>query len=318
MGTEGLSAGPTIVPVIVGPTASGKTAMSLLVARSVGNVEIVSADSRQVYIGMDIGTAKPSESERREIPHHLIDIIPPSERYSAGRFASDARAVIDEIVARGRLPLVVGGSGFYIRALFEGLSAPAADPAVYRELERRGEVEGYDRLYEELQRLDPTAAAAHSPNNREKTLRALACIVATGQPYSSFATEEAIPAWDRRPAYFGIAPSRPELYARIDRRVEEMVESGLIEETRGLLEGGYNASDPGMRTVGYREALDYLSGECDIESMIARIQQSTRRYAKRQTTWFRRVEGVRWSERPAPDPLIDLIGRIRGPSAASD
>jgi tRNA dimethylallyltransferase len=284
------------IHVIVGPTAAGKTRLALDIARRAGDIEIVSADSRQIYIGMDIGTAKPSAEEMRGVPHHMIDIITPDVLYSAGRFAGDARIVIDDIIARGRRPLVVGGSGFYVKALFEGLGAPTVDEELLERLKLRAKAEGSAALYDELVAIDPDAARAHSPNNLVKTLRALCCYYQTGRLFSSYAREESIEASRYRPSYLAIAPERALLYERIDRRVVAMLDEGLIRETEMLLARGYERDAPGLRTVGYAEAIAYLAGEIDYDSMVAAIQQSTRRYAKRQMTWFKRVEGMRWVE----------------------
>lgn len=287
---DSLAAAPVRIPVIVGPTASGKTALACRLAERYPDVEIVSADSRQIYIGMDIGTAKPSPELLENIPHHLVDILPPDRAYSAGRFARDAQGIIDAVLARGGKPLVVGGTGFYIRALFRGLGAPAVDPEVYAGLERRMEAEGYDALLEELRRVDPAGAAMHPPENRVKTLRALACWHQTGLPYSRFhsaddADAAANPRY--RPGILRLMPDRALLYERINERVEEMAADGLVEEARRLLEAGYGPDSPGMRTVGYVEAVAFIQGKMNREEMIAAIAQATRRYAKRQMTWFR-------------------------------
>ncbi len=275
------------IPVLVGPTASGKTALSEQIHAQYPEVEIISADSRQIYVGMDIGTAKPPQAFLQRVPHHLVDIIHPDVRYSAGKFARDASAAINAILERGKIPLIAGGTGFYIRALFEGLQAPAADPVMYSQLEKRVEVEGYDALLEELYRLDPNAAKVLPPENRAKTLRALACCLQTGVPYSQFLLEqkEILPVY--KPVPFCLMPDRNLLYERINLRVVDMVNAGLLEETQKLLAQGYTTESPGMKTVGYKEALQYLSGDFSHEEMITAIQQSTRRYAKRQVTWFR-------------------------------
>jgi tRNA dimethylallyltransferase len=284
------------IQVIVGPTAAGKTALALQIAGRAGDIEIVSADSRQIYTGMDIGTAKPSAAELRHVPHHMIDIVTPDTLYSAGRFAADARRAIDDILGRGRTPLVVGGSGFYIRALFEGLGAPTVDQKILAGLKERSETEGAERLYEELLAIDPEAARAHSPNNVVKTLRALCCWYQTGRLFSSFASEESLGPSPYIPVYRGIAPPRELLYDRINRRALAMLEAGLLAETEALLARGYDRAAPGLKTVGYAEAIAHLAGEIDYPTMVAAIQQSTRRYAKRQMTWFRRVPGVVWGE----------------------
>jgi tRNA dimethylallyltransferase len=283
-----------VVPVIVGPTAAGKSALAMALAEALGTVEIVSADSRQIYIGMDIGTAKPTPAERSAVKHHMLDIVPPDVAYSAGQYAHAARAVIADVIGRGGIPLVVGGSGFYIRALFEGLAAPEVDADVLRTLEERAGREGYQSLVDELAAVDPAAAAAHSANNRVKTLRALACYQQTGIRYSDFAGSGELGRFEHEPRYLGVTPDRETLYGWINARTEAMVAAGLVDETRWLLSKGLDRSAPGLRTVGYKEAIAHIAGEIDEVAMTAAIQQSTRRYAKRQMTWFRRVEGVQW------------------------
>lgn len=296
------------VLVIVGPTASGKTALSLEVAEHSGRpVEIISADSRQIYTGMDIGTAKPSPTELAQVPHHLINILPPNQRYAAGRFADDAAAAIQEVFSRGSIPVVVGGSGFYVQALFEGLTAPTADPEIYVLLEQRLATEGYDALHHQLQAVDPVAAAAHSPNNRAKTLRALACYLQTGEPYSNFLAAGKAVLGRCIPRYVVLSPPRDLLYQRINQRVLQMLESGLMEEVDVLLGNGYTAADPGMRTVGYAEAMQHRAGKLQYQQMVELIQQSTRRYAKRQATWFRRLADGLWLQEGGPAAVARVM-----------
>lgn len=297
------------IPVILGPTAAGKTDLSLRLAERFPRIEIVSADSRQIYTGMDIGTAKPAPHERGDVPHHFIDIVTPDVLYSAGLYADAAHTVITEILDRGGIPLVVGGSGFYVSALFQGLGAPTVDAAVLESLEQRGRAEGFNVLYEELMVIDPVAARMHSPNNHVKTLRALCCYYQTGRLYSVYLQEESIQPAPFTPVYFGIAPPRELLYERINRRALHMLEQGqgLIRETQDLLAAGYDRNAPGLRTVGYAEVLAWLAGEISEERMLELIQQSTRRYAKRQMTWFRRVEGVRWSEQGDIDAAAESL-----------
>lgn len=296
------------VLVIVGPTASGKTALSLEVAaRSNRSVEIISADSRQIYTGMDIGTAKPTATELQQVPHHLINILPPSQRYAAGRFADDATTAIREVLSRGNLPVVVGGSGFYVQALFEGLTAPTADPEIYALLEQRLITEGYEALHHQLQAVDPVAAAAHSPNNRAKTLRALACYLQTGQPYSNFLTANTSAFLRFVPQYVVLSPSRDLLYRRINQRVLQMLELGFMEEVDRLLASGLTEVDPGMKTVGYAEAIRHRAGKIDFEQMIELMQQSTRRYAKRQVTWFRRLGDGVWLQEANKEAVARVI-----------
>jgi tRNA dimethylallyltransferase len=305
-----------VVPIIVGPTASGKTKLSLELARRHDRIEIISADSRQVYIGMDIGTAKVTAAERSIAPHHLIDIVPPTVNLTAGDYALLARDIVREIVSRGSEPLLVGGSGFYISAFIEGLGAPTVDEEVYAGILGQVEREGYESVYAELLRVDPIAAHAHSPNNRVKVYRALACFRQTGRPYSSFAGASAIERSLVRPRYLGVAPPRQELYDRINQRVVEMVEHGLVKEVKRLLDAGIPPDAPGFRTVGYAEALKYLSGEYTLDEMIHQTQQASRRYAKRQMTWFRRIPDVHWMNEPDIDRAdrwySDVVGRQGG------
>lgn len=295
------------IPVIAGPTASGKTALVLDVAEKRGDIEIISADSRQIYKGMDIGTAKSSPAEREAVPHHLIDILQPDQRYSAGQFVRDASDAIAGIQARGHLPVIVGGTGFYINALFQGLAAPASDETILAELEHRLDAEGYETLYQELLRIDPAAAALYPKENQVKTLRALTCWHQTGRMYSTYLEEGGMEGGEWEPHICLLMPERKELYERINQRTVVMVEEGLVEETRGLLDAGFRPDDPGLRTVGYREIIALLAGEMSEPQAIAAIQQSTRRYAKRQMTWFRNKlstalhvdqieEGKRWLE----------------------
>lgn len=294
-----------VIAVIAGPTASGKSALAMRLAARHADVEIVSADSRQVYRGLDIGTAKPTTEDRRRVRHHLIDIIPPSESYSAGKYASDARTSIDDVLIRGGTPVVVGGSGFYIRATFEGLTAPAADPEVYDRLEARLKRVGGRALWDELHRLDPMAARGHAPQNVEKTMRALACIEQTGRPYSEFLAGAGEARWNCAARYIAVDLPREVLYARIDRRVEQMIADGLEDETRAILESGVARDAPGLRTVGYKEMVAYIDGVLSHDAMVAAIQQATRRYAKRQMTWLRRIEGVRWLDATRPPHEVD-------------
>jgi tRNA dimethylallyltransferase len=285
-----------VIPVIVGPTASGKSRLAMELAEADPRIEIVSADSRQIYIGLDIGTAKPTPTERASVRHHLIDIVTPDRSYSAGEYAVAARAAIDGILERSGIPIVVGGTGFYIRALFEGLAAPAVPPEIYERLAERERLEGYEALYRELQAVDPEAAAAHPSANRQKMIRALACWIGTGRRYSSFKGEGELGVWSRRPRYLGMAIDRPELYRRVDERVDRMMEEGLLAETERILAAGYPVDAPGLRTVGYSELVRYRAGEFPLDRAVDLIKQSTRRYAKRQMTWFTRVEGVEWIE----------------------
>ncbi len=293
------------VPGIVGPTASGKTKLATLLADRYSQIEVISADSRQIYVGMDIGTAKPSKEIRERIPHHLIDIHAPDHRYSAGQFARNASQAIESIISRGNIPLVVGGTGFYVHALFKGLSAPAADSKIYAELEKRLATEGYESLFNELLRVDPEAARLFPKESRLKTLRALTCWHQTGVCYSTFYDRDRYSS-NLSPSYCLMLPERKQLYHRINKRVIEMFDEGLVDETKALIGAGYSANAPGLRTVGYKEVIEMFGGKIDSSEVIPAVQQSTRRYAKRQYTWFRNKldsevvtvetvsEGVEW------------------------
>ncbi|MCR5882853.1 tRNA (adenosine(37)-N6)-dimethylallyltransferase MiaA [Rhizobacter sp. J219] len=270
---------------LAGPTASGKTAAALAIAE-VLPVEIVSVDSALVYLGMDIGTAKPSAAERARVPHHLIDLIDPAEAYSAARFVHDAQRLIGEIRARGRLPLLVGGTMLYYKALFEGLDAmPAADrdvrAALYEQLER----EGLHALYRELQRVDPVTAARLKPADQQRITRALEVYRVSGQPLSSFHTDKKV--LDTPPLLSLEPTDRAWLHARIAQRFHDMLAQGLVDEVRALRErGDLHADLPSMRCVGYRQTWEALDHD-DLHDLPERGIAATRQLAKRQITWLR-------------------------------
>ncbi|MDR1228261.1 MAG: tRNA (adenosine(37)-N6)-dimethylallyltransferase MiaA [Azoarcus sp.] len=274
---------------LIGPTASGKTACALALARDLP-IEIVSVDSALVYRGMDIGTAKPSATERARCPHHLIDIISPEERYSAARFCDDARRTMAEIGARGRLPLLTGGTMLYFKALREGLSAlPRADAALRAGIDRRAGIEGWPALHAELARLDPEAAARLAPKDAQRIQRALEIVLATGKPLAEAqARREAMPL-SHRFITVALAPSaRGELHARIARRFDKMLADGLVDELAALRRHYRLSSDaPSMRAVGYRQAWAYLDGALDAAGLREAGIAATRQLAKRQSTWLR-------------------------------
>ena len=276
-----------LIPTIIGPTASGKSGVALSLAVHIPDVEIVSADSRQIYSGLAIGTAQPTPEERAAVPHHLVDFLPITERYSAGRFSRDAGQVIEEIIRRGKRPLLVGGSGFYLRALFDGLSAPPMQEETRQVLVAELETRGRATLHSELSRVDPEAACLIPPGNPEKLIRALACFRETGQPYSSFTTRSS--GSTIRPSYLLLDPPRELLWERIEARARRMVAQGLVEETlEALQREGVSSESPGLRTVGYREVIEYLEqGGSNADELIREIFIATRRYSKRQRTWFR-------------------------------
>lgn len=272
---------------ITGPTASGKTALSLAVARRLGG-EIVSMDSRQVYRGMDVGTAKATPGERAAVPHHGLDLVDPDQRYSAGRFARDARRWVRDIRARGRVPLLVGGTGFFLRAVLEPVFAePPMDEDRRRRLREWLRVQPRERLEAWVRRLDPGRAELAVQGGPQRMSRTVEVALLSGRPLS---------AWHRSAPPDGAALKGPvvvmtlpreELDRRIDLRVARMLEEGLVDEVRGLLEAGYGPDAPGMTGVGYREIARVLAGATTLEEATEAIRRRTRQYARRQLTWFR-------------------------------
>jgi tRNA dimethylallyltransferase len=272
---------------LVGPTASGKTELALAVARCLP-VEIVSVDSRQVYRGMDVGTAKPTAAERAAVPHHGLDLVEPGERYSAGRFARDARGWIEGIEARGRVPLLVGGTGFFLRALVEPIfSEPGMDRARVDALRRWLRGQPREVLEAWVRRLDPARAEAAVQGGPHRLARALEVALLTGRPLSEW-HRTAPPEGERmQGVVVRLELPREELDRRIEARVRRMVEEGLVDEVERLLARGYGPDAPGMTGVGYREVAAHLRGESTLEEAAAAVTASTRRYARRQLTWLR-------------------------------
>jgi len=279
--------------VLTGPTAVGKTELSLRVAERLG-AEIVSADSRQVYRELDVGTAKPGEAERARVPHHFVDELALGTPWSAGRFADAANERIAAILDRGGVPLVVGGSTLYLEALVHGLAnVPAGDPAVRAALVREvATPAGAAALFEELQRVDPTGAATLDPTKTQRLVRALEVYRTTGRPWSSYFEAVTPPPYRYRVVV--LTRARAELYRRVEARVAWMLEAGLVEENRRLLEAGFRLDTNPLRTIGYQEPIAYLTGAISYEEVVRRLGQNTRRYAKRQLTWFRRRVEYEW------------------------
>ena len=304
---------------LAGPTASGKTAASLAIAQALAAtrpVEIVSVDSALVYRGMDIGTAKPGAAELAVVPHHLIDIIEPSEAYSAARFVGDAQRLIGEIRARGRLPLLVGGTMLYFKALFEGLDAmPAADREVRAALDAQCEREGLWSLYRELQRVDPPTAARLKPGDRQRIQRALEVYRVSGQPISSFHSTK--PAAPDLPPLISLEPAdRAWLHQRIETRFHQMLDAGLVDEVRRLeARGDLDADMPSMRCVGYRQTWEALV-EGDLSELPERGIAATRQLAKRQITWLRGMPQRQVIACDAPDALDQAVACARRLAAA--
>lgn len=274
---------------VVGPTASGKSALSLELARQCGG-EIVSCDSMQIYKKMNIGTAKPTEEELSSVRHHMIDIAEPTESFSCEDYVRLASLAIDDICARGKLPIVCGGTGLYLDALLRGgVSAPSVDTSNIRaELCARAEAEGIDAIYSELKRVDSESAAAIHPNNEKRVIRALEIYLATGRKKSELDMESKKfeSPYDATVAYLTFE-DRELLYSRIDRRVDMMVADGLIEEARSLMSDGiFELNKTASQAIGYKELFGFLEGRETLECALETLKRSTRRYAKRQITWF--------------------------------
>jgi tRNA dimethylallyltransferase len=285
--------------VLCGPTAIGKTDLSLQIAETYG-MEIISADSRQVYRLMDIGTAKPSRAEQACVPHHMIDIVWPDENYHAARYIADAGQVIDEICGRGKQPLLVGGTGLYIRAMTEGLlEAPGADEELRRRLHARAEVEGSEGLHRQLSEVDPETAVRLHPNDLTRIVRALEVYEQSGRPLSEIQQDHQFGDRPYRVLKIGLEADRAQLYARINQRAEQMFAEGLIEEVESLLASGYSAELKTMKTIGYRQVISLLEGRCSKEKALEDVQQATRRYAKQQITWLRQDKSMIWVDSSA-------------------
>lgn len=293
---------PEIV-VIAGPTASGKTALGIEIAGAL-NGEIISADARQVYRWMDIGTAKPTVEEQQAAPHHLIDVVNPDEPYSAGQFAQDGASAIEDILQRGRVPILVGGSGLYLKALLEGFSPVPDVPADLRSKVQEEAGQDLSGLYSRLQELDPEWAEKVHPNDTQRIVRGIEVFEAVGKKLSDFQKMPGKPAGNWRARWFGLSVDREQLYDRINLRAERMVEQGLIEEIRRLKERGFHIGLNALNTFGYREMFDFLEGRRTLEEALGEIQQGSRRYAKRQMTWFRGLSQMTWIE---PEAALEKV-----------
>jgi tRNA dimethylallyltransferase len=306
------------VVVLLGATATGKSELALQLARELP-LEVINADALQVYRGFDVGTAKPTAEQRQQVRHHLVDILEPWERFSAGEFARLARAAMQEIAGRGHRALVVGGSGLYLRALLEGIAlVPPGDPAVRRELEERCRVEGLPALHRELARVDPESARRLPVGDRQRILRALEVERTSGVPLSAFLQRQ--PFGDQRlPAFrLGLTLPRGILYDRISARVAQMMGHGWLDEVKMLLGRGLDPAFPAFQAIGYRQLVRHLQGRWSLAEAIEDIQRETRRFAKRQLTWFRREPGVVWfgaEERQLVPRILEHLERS-GPGRA--
>ena len=294
---------------IVGPTASGKTSLALSIAGKC-DAEIVSADSRQIYKYLDIGTAKPSIEERTTVRHHFVDMLEPSSEFSAGQFGADARNVIAEILNRKKLPILVGGSGLYVKAAIDGLfDGPGKDPEIRMRIEEQLQTEGLDAVLKILRMVDPLTLERMKEITPRRVIRALEVYRITGKPISQLQTVENLtPAFE---AYqVGLLWNRKELYQRIDDRVESMVASGLEDEVKGLMSRGYDRHLNALNTVGYKEVFDFIEGICSHEEMIELIKRNSRRFAKRQLTWFKRDQRIHWMRVSGDDWINKITQKI--------
>ena len=286
---------PTVV-CVVGPTGCGKTGLGVALAKQ-HNGEVVSCDSMQLYRGMAVGTAAPTAEETQGVPHHMVGVIDPREDYSVARYAADAAACVDDILARGKLPILVGGTGLYLDALLRGhgFASGTTGGAVRAELERRWEREGGEALFAELQAIDPESAATLHPNDKKRVVRALEVYRETGKTLSRHNAETKLVPPRYAPIYLGLAyADREEMKRVIDLRVDRMVEQGLFDEVRALLQSGVPRTATAMQAIGYKECLGVLAGECSEDEAVAEIKLRSRQYAKRQLTWLRRNKDIHW------------------------
>ncbi|PKL81692.1 MAG: tRNA (adenosine(37)-N6)-dimethylallyltransferase MiaA [Ignavibacteriae bacterium HGW-Ignavibacteriae-3] len=281
------------VIVILGPTCSGKTDLGISVAEKLRS-EIISADSRQIYKYLNIGTAKPTANVMKGIPHHFIDMLNPDQDYNVSRYENDALSVMNELLYRGKIPIVVGGSGLYIRALTKGIFDSVDNDPDYREelLEQR-EKFGNEFLYNQLKAVDPESAANMLPQNWKRVIRALEVLHLTGEPIWKIQQNHSRTS-DLKFCMYGLSWDRETLYKNIEKRVDKMISSGLVDEVKQILDMGYNKNINSLNTVGYKEIISYLENEISLDRAIELIKRNTRRYAKRQLTWFRKDELINW------------------------
>jgi tRNA dimethylallyltransferase len=293
---------------LVGPTASGKTEAGIRLAEALG-AEILSVDSMLVYRGMDIGTAKPTQEQRARVPHHLLDLVEPSEPFSVAAFQRVARVAARDVQRRGRRPLLVGGSGLYFRAVVDELEFPGTEPGVRRELEAEAAAVGGEELYGRLMELDPVAASRIEPGNVRRTVRALEVAAITGRPFSSFAASwESYP--DERVRVGGIRMSPEALAVRIERRVADMLEAGWLDEVRALVDAGFGGWLTSSQAIGYAELARHLAGEVSIDEAAAATVDRTRSLARRQMSWFRRDPRIAWFD-VGEEGAGEVVDRIR-------
>ncbi|EIF00003.1 tRNA (adenosine(37)-N6)-dimethylallyltransferase MiaA [Saccharomonospora glauca] len=293
-----------IKPVaVVGPTATGKTALGVELALALGG-EVVNADAMQLYRGMDIGTAKATPEERKGVPHHLLDVLDVTETASVAEYQKRARATIEELLAAGRVPVIVGGSGLYVQAIVDDLRFPGTDPDVRRKLEEQARAEGTAALHRRLAMLDPKAAATILPSDTRRVVRALEVITLTGEPFSANLPTPGPPRYGT--VLIGIDREVAELDERVERRVEHMFAAGLVDEVRLLEQRGLRQGRTASRALGYRQVLDALAGDGDLEAAARDTVVATRRFVRRQRSWFRRDDRITWLDGGAEN-LVDAV-----------
>lgn len=300
------------VVVIVGPTAVGKSRIAVEVAKAF-ETEVLTADSRQVYRGMDVGTDKPAPEERQGIPHRLIDLVGPDESFNAGLYRRQAIDEIERLYRDRRLPLVVGGTGLYVRTLLKGLcDAPPTDPIVRAALKQEAEDQGHDRLYARLVEVDPVAASRLHPRDESKVLRALEVYQLSGRRMSEFQQEHGFAERPFSTLMIGLNRDRDALYRRIEERIDWQLAHGLIEETKQLLDQGYQRDSAAMKGLGYRQVAEHLAGAYDSAEMVRRFKRDTRRFSKRQMTWFRKEPGIQWLTIEESESVQHTTARVIG------
>ncbi len=297
---------------LVGPTAVGKSHIAMRVAKTLGT-EVLTADSRQVYRGMDIGTDKPSAEERQGVPHRLIDLVDPDQPFNTGEFRRHAVAEITRLHGKGKVPLLAGGTGLYVRTVLRGLwEGPPADWEFRRSLEREADAKGADWLYRKLVQVDPDSARRLHPNDRVKIIRALEVHHVLGRPLSEEHKRHAFADTPFAPLLIGLTRERASLYRRVDDRVGLELAKGLVEETKRLMDRGYGRQLGSMKGLGYKQMAGYLAGDYDYEEAVRRLKRDTRHFAKRQMTWFRKEPGIVWLSIEETESPAQTAGRIVG------
>ncbi|EHY88404.1 tRNA (adenosine(37)-N6)-dimethylallyltransferase MiaA [Saccharomonospora azurea] len=299
---------PVIAPVaVVGPTATGKTALGVELALALGG-EVVNADAMQLYRGMDIGTAKATVEERRGVPHHLLDVLDVTETASVAAYQKQARATIEAILDAGRVPVIVGGSGLYVQAIVDDLRFPGTDPVVRSDLEEQARVQGAAALHRRLAMLDPKAADTILPTDTRRIVRALEVIAVTGEPFSANLPTPGPPRYGT--VMVGVDRAVAELDERVERRVEHMFDAGLVDEVRRLERHGLRHGRTASRALGYRQVLDALAGDGDLKAAARETVVATRRFVRRQRSWFRRDDRITWFDGGAEDPVGAVLAHL--------